>query len=108
MSQRIIIGTIKAQLSSGYSLEDLKGENSKVFDLLSFTTIDMSAYGYTVVGTAEIIVTMNDSDQIISDKIDALRAEAKQVQADAYKHCTEIERKVQELLAITMDAGVSA
>lgn len=108
MAQRIITGTLKAQLIDIYGPQDLQGDDKRVFGRLTFSTSDMSSYGYAVVGTAEIVVTLNDTDTIISNKIDALRAEAKQVQSEAYKRCTEIERKVQELLSITMDAGAAA
>ncbi len=105
MAQRTITGTIKVQLPSSYGPKDLEGDDRRVFDLLSFTASDMSGYGYAVVGTAEIVVTLNDTDTIIGDKITALRAEKKQVQADATKRCTEIERQVQQLLAITMESA---
>ena len=108
MAQRIIKGTIKVHLSPAYGPADLERDDECVFKLLTFVTSSMSEYGYAVIGTAEITVTLNDTDTIIGDKIVALRAEAKKVQADATKRCTDIESQVQQLLAIPMDTGVSA
>lgn len=108
MAQRTITGTVKVQLSKYYGLDSLKGESNAVFRTLCIMDTDMSEHGYSVIGSAEVTVTLHDPDQIIGDKVKSLRAEAKKVQADAVNRCTEIERQVQQLLAITLDSGVTA
>jgi hypothetical protein len=108
MAQRTLTGTVKVQVSKYFRLDELDADDAKLFARLQFSDSDMSEYGNSVVGTAEVTVTLNTPDTIIGDKVEALRAEAKKVQADAYKRCTEIEHQVQQLLAITLDPAVQS
>jgi hypothetical protein len=108
MAQRTITGTIKVQVSKYFRMEELNGDDAKVFQRLTFSDCDLTEYGNSVVGTAQVTVTLNTPDTILGDKIVALRAEAKKIKAEATNRCTEIERQVQQLLAITLDPAVSA
>lgn len=98
---RVIRGVIKAQVSSTYGPTELNGDDKMALRCLTFMDGDMSEHGYSVVGTAEVKVTLFDEDKMVSTKVESLRAEAKKVKADAAARVTNIERKINQLLAIT-------
>lgn len=62
--------------------------------------------GYSLVGTAEVTLTIADPDDLIGNKVQALRAEKQQTLADAQAKATRLESQIQQLLAITN--GVAA
>lgn len=99
---RTITGTIKAQLGSSWGPQDLhRGTQAEILSRISFLVSDMSEYGYSVVGSAEVVVTLMQEGEMIDAKVEALRAEASKVQAEATAKVTGIQRKIQQLLAIT-------
>ena len=103
---RIITGTINVQCTKYTTLEDIKSlKSDALFKQLSLIDTDMSEYGYSVVGTADVTITLHDPDKIFGDKVEALRAEAKKVQAEATAAVTRITRQINELLAITNEAS---
>ena len=51
-------------------------------------------------GTAEIAVTLREETELIHGKIDSLRAELKQTQADAEVRCNQIRERINNLLAL--------
>lgn len=69
--------------------------------------LDMSGYGWTFVGNAEITLDVPDEKALIENKVAALREEAKLVKADATARVTQIEGQIQSLLAISCDAVVA-
>lgn len=56
--------------------------------------------GYTQVGTAQITVELLDRDQMVSNKIEALRSQAVNIRAEATAKVTKIEGQINQLLAI--------
>ncbi len=58
------------------------------------------------VGFATVKVTIADEQTILERTVDALRAEKAKARADAQAKATEIEGKIQKLLAIGHDASV--
>lgn len=56
--------------------------------------------GYTQVGTAEITVELIDREQMVSNKIAALREQAASIRAKATAECTKIEGQIQQLLCL--------
>lgn len=66
--------------------------------LLSYQ--DHSSGGYTLFGEATIAVTLFSQEEVVKNAIVALNAEAAEIRAAATKKCTEIEGKIQQLLAI--------
>jgi hypothetical protein len=103
-----ITGSLNAYLSpySSISPDDLSDPSA--IASLSFTS-GVSEYfaqhGYTLVGTAAITVTIMGKDEIISNKIDALRSEAATIRANATAKCTRIEGQIQQLLCIENSAA---
>lgn len=103
---RIITGTIKVQCDKYTSLDAFKSDDSDtLFNRLHLSGHDMSEYGYSYVGTAEVTITLNDPDTIVGDKVKSLQAEATKVQADAQAAVTRIQRQINELLAITNEVA---
>lgn len=111
---KTITATIGAFITgTAYGPADLMSPHAKpesvCGSMLGYSGHDMTKYGWTRVGTAEIKVTLFDESAMVENKIEALRHEQKTVLADAQKRHTEIERQIQTLLAITFDsAEVSA
>lgn len=66
---------------------------------------DWSGEGYTRVGAAEITVELIEGDELIANKVAALRAEKTAIRAEATAKETEIEGQIQNLLAITYQPG---
>lgn len=84
--------------------EILKG---KGIEYLGFSKNDMRHAGWTKVGEATITVELNDEREMVSNKIDSLREEAKAVRAEATAKVTRIESQINDLLAISFDGRVS-
>jgi hypothetical protein len=80
-------------------------ENLLAGDLrgLSYYESDMTSAGWTLVGDAEVTVTLIDKRTMIDNKIAALREEAKTVRAEATAKVTKIEGQIQNLLALSFD-----
>lgn len=100
----IVIGTQSAWLGSysGLTPEDFKNPKEKIIDGLSFAKVgqDMTSTGWTYVGEATITVELVDKDTLINNKVEALRAEAVTIRAEATMKCTRIEEKINQLLCL--------
>lgn len=64
--------------------------------------------GYRHVGWAAISIQMLPVKTMLSSAVEALQAEKQAVLADAQKRATDIEREIQNLLAISYDAEVQS
>jgi alkyl hydroperoxide reductase subunit AhpC len=94
--------TTKLWLTSHSSLGPENLATLNTIEGLSLTDLDMSHAGWTIVGTAEVKVSMiSDNDQLVANKVVALRAEAQKIRAEAEAKAVRIEDKIQQLLAIT-------
>lgn len=79
----------------------------QVMSAIVFTRGDSAYYrkeGYVPAGTATITLELVDGEQLVANKVDALRAEKAKVLGDAEAQAVNIERKIQKLLAIGCDA----
>jgi len=108
MSARVIEGQIDAWITEHSASfigpkEIAEGSDEMLVRCLSYSTYDMSASGWTKVGTARIEITLKGNDQIIAGKVDALQALKTKTLADAQLKVTEIEAQIQTLLAITCE-----
>lgn len=63
--------------------------------------------GYTKVGTAQITVTLIEQNELIANKIEALKGEAAGIRAEATAKCTRIEKQIQNLLCIENGASTA-
>ena len=66
----------------------------------SFTDTDMSAVGWVKIGTATVEFDLIDRNEMIDNKVVALRAELQSVKADAQVKVQKLEDQLQSLLAI--------
>jgi hypothetical protein len=78
----------------------LTATSKQLVEDISFTELDMSTQGYTKVGTATIEFNLIDRNEMIDNKIVALRAELQGVKAEAQIKVQRLEEKLQSLLAI--------
>ena len=66
-----------------------------------FTEGSPAITGWSKVGTAEIILHIDDADELIDSKVESLEAEITKTRADAEARCTQLRGQIQNLLAIT-------
>lgn len=102
--------TLHAWLDKYSSIEGLFDSSAEaVVAALTYTRSapDDDSYfkreGYTHIGTAEITVTLPARDEVVSNKVAALRAERQAVLVKAEAESQEIEKQIQSLLAISFD-----
>ena len=69
------------------------------------TSVDMSSSGYPTFGKAIVTFTMPNGDAIKA-MVTALEAEIKTERANHHVKITQLEDKIQQLLAIGHDGGV--
>lgn len=62
---------------------------------------DMTDNGWVKIGEATITIDLVDMDGMINNQIDALEAEIKAVEGQAYAKVTELKGRIQNLKAIT-------
>jgi hypothetical protein len=67
-----------------------------------YSNTDMKGGGWSEVGVAEITIDLFGNKELVEARVDSLRAELTQVLAEAGKKTTEIEGKIQRLLALEM------
>lgn len=105
MNKRTITTTSKLWFNSYHGPDDLSKDPLELVNNLTFlnpacSDADWAAMGYTRVGDAEITITLVDTDTLVQNKVESLRAEQKRVIADAQLKSTQIESQIQKLLAI--------
>jgi hypothetical protein len=67
---------------------------------LPFSNLDFSKHGYTNIGTATVEFKSIDRNEMIENKVVALRAELQGVKAEAQVKVQRLEDQLQSLLAI--------
>ena len=80
-------------------------------DVLQYATFRAEAKDraeHTLIGTAVITMTLLPLDAVVTNQVASLRQQIKNVRAEAENKATQLERQVQQLLAITMDAGATS
>ena len=95
--------TITAWLSKHSRLSPeqiLTATSEQLVDSTSFTNLDMSSQGYTKIGVATIEFDLIDRNEMIDNKVIALRAELQGVKAEAQVKVQRLEEQLQSLLAI--------
>lgn len=96
-------GTLNVWLSSGTyakpsELQTLDGK--KLVDMLYFQNSDMSSYGWTPVGTAEVIITLDDPKTCTANQVAILQSQLKEMRAEHQMAQNRLTKQIQELLAI--------
>ena len=103
-------GTVNVWLSSGSytkpsELHKLDGE--ELVDLLHFSNAEMSSYGWTRVGTAEVIITLDDCKTATANQVAILQSQLKEMRAEHQQAQNRLTKQIQELLAIDNEAEAS-
>ena len=96
-------GTLNVWLSSGActkpsELQTLGDE--RLVDLLHFQNADMSSFGWTRVGTAEVIITLDDFKTCAANQVAILQSQLKEMRAEHQQAQNRLMKQIQELLAI--------
>ena len=88
--------------SSAYTkASDLqKLDGTELVDLLYFQNADMSSYGWTRVGTAEVIITLDDCRTVTANQVAILQSQLKEMRAEHQQAQNRLTKQIQELLAI--------
>lgn len=111
MKKRIVEGTINAFVTphSGVDPNDLQtADGQKLVSHLSYSALEMKGTDWVKVGTVRMELTIDPKDEIVTDAVRGLRVQQQEIRAEAEKKATEIERRIQSLLAITFDPEVRA
>lgn len=98
-----ITGKLYAYISKTSGPENL--ERDGVNALILFSSSHMGAYGYVLVGEADVTVSVPEPKVLIEQKIAALEQENTAILADAQAKSTEIRSQIQKLLAISYEAS---
>ena len=96
-------GTLDVWLSSGAypkPSELQKLDDKELVDLLYFQNADMSSYGWTRVGTAEVSITMDDCNTVTANQVAILQSQLKEMRAEHQQAQNRLTKQIQELLAI--------
>ena len=91
-----------AWLTNNYTSVDslIKMSQEELVYHLTAWDIDGHIEGWTLVGTAEVSITLDAPDKMISNKVDALKVELTKTKADAEAKCNFILGQINNLLAI--------
>ena len=103
-------GTVNVWLSSGAYTKpsDLhKLDDERLFALVHFQNIDMSRNGWTRVGTAEVIITLDDCKTCTANQVAVLQSQLKEMRAEHQQAQNRLTKQIQELLAIDNEAEAS-
>ena len=87
---------------SKIDLLDLNKPENK--DLFFFSNSDMRDIGYALIGMGEIECSFFTRAEIQNNAVEALKVEIQDVRAKAEKKVTELQDKINQLLAITNEA----
>lgn len=105
MKNRVIEGSVNVFVTSYSTVgpnDLIKASDQELIERLQFTASDMKfSTDWMKVGTARIEVRLHSEADIVNGSIAALRAQQSMVRAEAEKRATDIERRIQTLLAIT-------
>ena len=100
---RTVTAKVNAYVTNVYTtIEELyKGEPADVVGALKFYLNEHATPdSWVLAGTAEITLTLNDPDDLITHKVGALKAELRKTQADAEVRCNVLRGQINNLLAL--------
>ena len=103
-------GTLNVWLPSGAYAKssDLhKLDDERLIASVQFQNIDMSPSGWTRVGTAEVIITLDDCKTVTANQVAILQSQLKEMRAEHQQAQNRLVRQIHELLAIDNEAEAS-
>ena len=96
-------GTVNVWLSSSACTapSDLhKLDDERLIASVQFQNIDMSRDGWTRVGTAEVIITLDDCKTVTANQVAILQSQLKEMRAEHQQAQNRLMKQINELLAI--------
>ena len=96
-------GTVNVWLSSGAYTKPSelhKLDDERVVASVQFQNIDMSRDGWTRVGTAEVIINLDDCKTVTANQVAILQSQLKEMRAEHQQAQNRLVRQIHELLAI--------
>lgn len=102
--------TVSAWLTptSLISPDEITDPNKVCLGDLSYTNLDMTDCGYTLIGKARITLALPDRGRLIDSKVASMRAEVKKIRAEAEAKASHIENQISNLLAIELSPAPAA
>ena len=100
-------GTVNVWLpSSTYTKpSDLhKLDDERLVASVFFQNVDMSRDGWTRVGTAEVIITLDDCKTATANQVAILQSQLKEMRAEHQQAQNRLTKRINELLAIENEA----
>ena len=100
-------GTVNVWLpSSTYTKpSDLhKLDDERLVASVFFQNVDMSRDGWTRVGTAEVIITLDDCKTCTANQVAILQSQLKEMRAEHQQAQNRLTKRINELLAIENEA----
>ncbi len=100
-----ITGKLNAYVTEYSSLrpEDFKEPTDKMIRSLYYSTPGNVPEGWTLAGEATITVELVDTNALISNKVDALKAQLQKHRADSHVTEKRLEDQISKLLAISYE-----
>ena len=96
-------GTVNVWLASSACTapSDLhKLDDERLIASVQFQNIDMSPSGWTRVGTAEVIITLDDYKTCTANQVAILQSQLKEMRAEHQQAQNRLTKRINELLAI--------
>ena len=96
-------GTLTVWLSSGSYTKPSelhKLDDKELVGSVQFQNIDMSRDGWTRVGTAEVIITLDDCKTCTANQVAILQSQLQEMRAEHQQAQNRLTKQIHELLAI--------
>ena len=103
-------GTVNVWLSSGSYTKPSelhKLDDQELVASVFFQNIDMSRDGWTRVGTAEVIIALDDCKTCTANQVAILQSQLKEMRAEHQQAQNRLTKQIHELLAIDNEAEAS-
>lgn len=100
-------GTVNVWLPSGAHTKpsDLhKFDDERLIESVFFQNIDMSPFGWTRVGTADVIINLDDCKTVTANQVAILQSQLKEMRAEHQQAQNRLTKRINELLAIENEA----
>ena len=100
-------GTLHAYITNSWTtLDSISNSELPVSDMM-YSKHEMSASGWTKVGSAKVTVTMFPESIVLAGMVESIDAQIKRTHAEAESKINLLKEKKQSLLAITMESSSS-
>ena len=81
-----------------------KLDDERLFESVFFQSIDMSPSGWTRVGTAAVIINLDDCKTVTANQVAILQSQLKEMRAEHQQAQNRLTKRINELLAIENEA----